>query len=376
MLERKSVARSSEQAFYPFQQPSLASTTRPGSVSPIWATKETQGGTPEGEGAGGAFRQLLGLKGASTTENIWKIRLQLTKPVTWVPLIWGVTCGAAASGNYHWWNPFGGDISFDLGSQDLLKALGCMVLAGPFLTGFTQTINDWYDREIDAINEPYRPIPSGAISEKQVIEQIWVLLLGGLGIAYGLDVWAEHEVPMIFLLSVFGSFISYIYSAPPLKLKQNGWAGNYALGSSYISLPWWCGQAMFGDLNIQVVILTLLYSWAGLGIAIVNDFKSVEGDRAMGLQSLPVAFGVEKAKWICVASIDATQLGIAAWLYSIGEPTYAAVLTAFVLPQIFAQWKYFLPDPVGNDVKYQATAQPFLVFGILTTALAVGHHSF
>lgn len=101
----------------------------------------------------------------------------------------------------------------------------------------------------------------------------------------------------------------------------------------------------------QVVILTLLYSWAGLGIAIVNDFKSVEGDRELGLQSLPVAFGVEKAKWICVASIDATQLGIAAWLYSIGEPIYAAVLTAFVLPQIFAQWKYFLPDPVENDVK-------------------------
>lgn len=103
--------------------------------------------------------------------------------------------------------------------------------------------------------------------------------------------------------------------------------------------------------RFQVVILTLLYSWAGLGIAIVNDFKSVEGDREMGLQSLPVAFGVEKAKWLCVGSIDATQLGIAAWLYYIGEPTYAAILTALVLPQVFAQFKYFLPDPVGNDVK-------------------------
>lgn len=93
------------------------------------------------------------------------------------------------------------------------------------------------------------------MTQKQVIEQIWVLLLGGLGIAYGLDVWAEHELPTIFLLSVFGCFISYIYSAPPLKLKQNGWVGNYALGSSYISLPWWCGQAMFGELNLQVDIL-------------------------------------------------------------------------------------------------------------------------
>ena len=41
---------------------------------------------------------------------------------------------------------------------------------------------------------------------------------------------------------------------------------------------------------------------------------------------------------------------------------------------MYFQWKLFLPDPVGNDVKYQASAQPFLVFGILATALAVGHH--
>ena len=48
-------------------------------------------------------RQLLGIKGASENKNIWAIRLQLCKPVTWIPLIWGVACGAAASGNYHTW---------------------------------------------------------------------------------------------------------------------------------------------------------------------------------------------------------------------------------------------------------------------------------
>lgn len=89
------------------------------------------------------------------------------------------------------------------------------------------------------------------LRQKQVIEQIWFLLLGGLAIAYGLDVWAGHDFPMVLALAIGGSFISYIYSAPPIKLKQNGWLGNYALGSSYISLPWWCGQAMFGELNIQ-----------------------------------------------------------------------------------------------------------------------------
>lgn len=55
----------------------------------------------------------------------------------------------------------------------------------------------------------------------------------------------------------------------------------------------------------------------------------------MGLQSLPVAFGVETAKWICVSTIDVTQLGVAAYLYwGLHETTYAAVLLGLILPQV------------------------------------------
>lgn len=261
--------------------------------------------------------------------------------------------------------------------EDTFKAIGAMILSGPFLTGYTQTINDWYDRELDAVNEPYRPIPSGAISEGEVIFQAWFLLLGGLALAFELDQWAANDWPVITACSVFGSFIAYIYSAPPLKLKANGWTGTYALGASYIALPWWCGHAMFDAASItpNEVVLTVLYSLAGLGIAIVNDFKSIEGDRKLGMNSLPVAFGVDVAKYICVGTIDATQLGVAAYLYSIGETRYALILLGLILPQMAAQVE-FVKDPIKNDVAYQGKAQPFLVFGILCTALAVGHHTF
>lgn len=325
-------------------------------------TDKVKSQTPDKAPAGGSsINQLLGIKGASQETNKWKIRLQLTKPVTWPPLVWGVVCGAAASGNFHW-TP-----------EDVAKSILCMMMSGPCLTGYTQTINDWYDRDIDAINEPYRPIPSGAISEPEVITQVWVLLLGGLSIAGILDVWAGHTTPTVFYLALGGSLLSYIYSAPPLKLKQNGWVGNFALGASYISLPWWAGQALFGTLTPDVVVLTLLYSIAGLGIAIVNDFKSVEGDRALGLQSLPVAFGTETAKWICVGAIDITQLSVAGYLLASGKPYYALALVALIIPQIVFQFKYFLKDPVKYDVKYQASAQPFLVLGIFVTALASQH---
>lgn len=307
-------------------------------------------------------RQLLGMKGAASGEtSIWKIRLQLMKPITWIPLIWGVVCGAASSGAYSWT------------LEDVLKALTCMLLSGPLMVGYTQTLNDFYDRDIDAINEPYRPIPSGAISVPQVVTQILVLLVAGMGLAYTLDRWAGHEFPTITCIAIGGAFLAYIYSAPPLKLKKNGWLGNYALGASYIALPWWTGHALFGEMNWTIAILTLFYSLAGLGIAVVNDFKSVEGDRQLGLNSLPVMFGLGTAAWICVLMIDIFQAGIAGYLVSINQNLYAAILMLLIIPQITFQDMYFLRNPLENDVKYQASAQPFLVLGMLVAGLALGH---
>tara|TARA_Y100001968_G_scaffold314963_2_gene341024 strand:+ start:21004 stop:21951 length:948 start_codon:yes stop_codon:yes gene_type:complete len=308
-------------------------------------------------------RQLLGIKGGSETKNIWKLRLQLMKPITWIPLIWGVVCGAAASGNFHWQ------------LSNVLASFGCMLMSGPFLTGYTQTINDYFDREIDAINEPNRPIPSGAISLGQVKIQIWFLLLSGILIAYLLDLWAGHQTPSVLLLAIGGSLVSYIYSAPPLKLKQNGWLGNYALGASYIALPWWAGQALFGHLTWTTAILTLAYSLAGLGIAIINDFKSVEGDRELGLNSLPVAFGIKKASWISAGMIDIFQLLMVGVLILINQHFASVVLILLIIPQITFQDIWLLRDPLAFDVKYQASAQPFLILGMLVTALAIGNSS-
>jgi len=306
-------------------------------------------------------KQLLGIKGASETSSIWKLRIQLMKPITWIPLIWGVICGAAASGNFKW--------TF----SNVLASLACMLMSGPLLAGYTQTINDFFDKEIDAINEPNRPIPSGRISIKDVKIQIWVLLIAGLIVAFLLDIYARHNFPSVLLLALGGSFVSYIYSAPPIKLKQNGWLGNYALGASYIALPWWAGQALFGKLTIVTALLTLAYSLSGLGIAVINDFKSVEGDSKLGLNSLPVVFGIKNASRISAGLIDIFQLAMVVVLVTIGQHLASVILVLLVIPQITFQDMWLLRDPLKFDVKYQASAQPFLITGMLVTALAIGH---
>jgi len=93
---------------------------------------------------------------------------------------------------------------------------------------------------------------SGAISEEEVFQQLAVLFAGGLAIALGLDVVTGHTFPVVTAIALFGFFVSYIYSAPPIKLKQNGWTGDIAIGLCYISLPWWCGQAVFGSFDKPV----------------------------------------------------------------------------------------------------------------------------
>src|ERR1700760_2056031 len=75
--------------------------------------------------------------------------LELLKPITWFPPMWAYGCGVVSSGQ-----PFGGHWG--------LIALG-VLLAGPMGCGTSQAVNDWFDRHVDAINEPHRPIPSGRL---------------------------------------------------------------------------------------------------------------------------------------------------------------------------------------------------------------------
>ena len=148
---------------------------------------------------------------------------ELLKPVTWFPPLWAFACGAVASGQ-------------SLGGQWGLLLLG-LVLTGPLVCASSQAVNDWFDRHVDAINEPQRPIPSGRMPGR------W-----GLGIAVlwsGLSlIWALLMGPWGFAACALAVLLSWAYSAPPVRLKRNGWWGNAACALSYEGLAWITGTAV------------------------------------------------------------------------------------------------------------------------------------
>src|SRR6202000_2162365 len=141
--------------------------------------------------------------------------LELLKPITWFPPMWAFICGIVSSGE-------------GIGGRWPTLVAG-VLLAGPLVCATSQAVSDWFDRHVDAINEPDRPIPSGRIPGRWglYIAIIWTGL--SLLLATTLGTWG-------FVAAMVGLVLAWAYSAPPIRLKQNGWWGNPACGLSFEGL--------------------------------------------------------------------------------------------------------------------------------------------
>jgi chlorophyll synthase len=278
--------------------------------------------------------------------------LELLKPVTWFPPMWAFGCGVVSSGvdmTGRWW----------------LLALG-IALTGPLSCGGSQAVNDWFDRHVDAINEPNRPIPSGRIpgSWGLLIAMVWSGATIAVGALFG-------SAGLIATLIAVG--LSWAYSAPPLRLKADGWFGNAAVGLTYEGLAWITGAVvMLGTWpNAQVLTLAVLYSIGAHGIMTLNDFKAIEGDRQLGVMSLPVQLGPQRAaKLACVVILLPQVVAAALLLFAWDRPTHAAVLVLLMGIQQ-AMMPVFLRAPVQKALWYSGFGVPFSVLGMMVCAHAV-----
>jgi chlorophyll/bacteriochlorophyll a synthase len=278
--------------------------------------------------------------------------LELLKPITWFPPMWAFGCGIVSSGQ-------------SVHGRWLTIAAG-VLLAGPLVCATSQAVNDWFDRHVDAINEPGRPIPSGRIPGRWglYIALVWTAL--SLDVASYLGVWG-------FAASVFGLALAWAYSAPPIRLKQNGWWGNSAVGLCYEGLPWFTAAAIMtgGAPDGRIVLAALLYSVGAHGIMTLNDFKSIEGDRKTGIASLPVQLGPHRAALLACATMTVAQLTMIAMLFVWQRPLHAAIVTVMLVVQIVLM-RRLLQSPRERAPWYNGTGVSLYVLGMLVTAFALG----
>ena len=265
--------------------------------------------------------------------------------------MWAFMCGVVSSGQSPWAHfPF--------------VFLG-ILLAGPLVCATSQAVNDWYDRHVDAINEPNRPIPSGRIPGRWglYIACIWTVL--SLLVATSLGSW-------VLIAAAFGLALAWAYSAPPLRLKQNGWWGNSAVAICYEGLPWFTGAAvMSGGLpDTRVIVLALLYSLGAHGIMTLNDFKSVEGDQKMGVLSLPVHLGVDRAAKFACLVMALPQFAVVYLLCAWGHLFYAMAIVGLLGGQLMLMVD-LVASPRAKAPWYNATGTTLYVLGMLVSSFAI-----
>jgi chlorophyll/bacteriochlorophyll a synthase len=276
---------------------------------------------------------------------------ELLKPITWFPPMWAFACGVVASGV-----PVQGRAGVIVGG---------VLLAGPLVCATSQAVNDWFDRHVDAINEPQRPIPSGRMPGRWglYVALAWTLL--SLAAAWALGPWA-------FVAGVVGLALAWAYSAPPLRLKRNGWWGNAACGLCYEGLAWMTGAAVMagGVPSLRSLILAALYSAGAHGIMTLNDFKSIEGDKRMGIGSLPVRLGPVRAAHVACWAMAVPQLVVVGLLADWGQPLHAAAVAVLLAVQVVLM-RRFVADPHGRAIWYSGLGVTLYVLGMLVSAFAL-----
>lgn len=277
--------------------------------------------------------------------------LILMKPITWFGPMWAFLCGAIASGSTTW-------------SVDNVSAIVLgMVMAGPLLCGFSQVVNDYCDRDVDAINEPHRLIPSGLVSTKQVFITLAVLLLCGLSLGIYLG-------SGVVLLVSLGIFLALIYSAPPVRAKRNGWIGNTLVAISYEGLAWMAGHLAFASLTYPSILIAILYSFGTHGIMSINDYKSIDGDKVAGIYSIPVLYGPQKAAWLIITTMNLAQIAVIAAFVYWGLWLIASIIGGILLIQL-PQQRNFLRQPVDYHLKFSAIGVSFFVWGMMVAAVGL-----
>ncbi|NTU81109.1 MAG: UbiA family prenyltransferase [Chloroflexales bacterium] len=290
-----------------------------------------------------------------------RAHIEIADPVTWISAITVSICGALAAGR--------GEPGFHLTDmQDLLRVGLAAVLCGPLCTGFSQSINDYCDRDLDAINDPGRPIPSGRLSLRAARVNWMLLGLGTLAIAFSL----RRYSPWIPLLSIFGLALAAAYSVPPLKLKQRFWLGAPAVGLGYITMSWLVGHLLFAPMTWLSLVAALINGVLGIGLLWLNDIKSIEGDRRLGLQSMTVALGARRTLIISYLVIGAAEVALLLMALLLGYRWVAAVGVLAMLVPISWQVRLYQEPTHVNFQRYMLVSNPLVLLIQVSSALVVG----
>ncbi|HVR40698.1 MAG TPA: UbiA family prenyltransferase, partial [Thermoanaerobaculia bacterium] len=229
----------------------------------------------------------------------------LARPFTLLPPLLGIISGAVCA----WGSAHNPDPSRTLSASVILTvALGSLCAA--FLNAASNALNQICDLEIDRINKPDRPLVTGAISIRgawiftwifyalAIIPTWWVVVFPYT--TWGQKFFAPLAAHECFFIYIAGMIATFIYSAPALgRTKAHPIGANLTIAIPRGCLLKVAGWTMVANATVaEPWFIGGIFMFFLLGAASTKDFSDIEGDRAGGCRTLPIAFGVRKAAYM------------------------------------------------------------------------------
>jgi len=219
-----------------------------------------------------------------------RVLLDFARPFTLMPPALGVVSGAVTAwGAGHHKVPVTGVLVMPVVFGALMAAV---------LNAANNAVNQIYDLDIDRVNKPARPLPSGALTMREA----WAFTIVTCAVAWVLA-WlaapagaAHHEC---FWIVVVTTGLCWIYSAPPIWTKRRGIWANITIAiprGVLLKVAGW--STVKTILGLEPWYIGAIFGLFLLGAASTKDFADIEGDRAGGCRTLPIAYGVRAAAWM------------------------------------------------------------------------------
>ena len=182
------------------------------------------------------------------------------------------------------------------------------------LNAGNNALNQIYDLEIDRINKPKRPLPSGRLTVAQAWIYSAITYAAALVLAWFVAPSGRHEC---FWLVAIAVVCTFIYSVPPLRTKRLGIWANITIAiprGTLLKVAGWSSVKTI--VGVEPWYIGAIFGLFLLGATTTKDFAEMEGDRRGGCRTLPIQYGVQRAAWMISPSfvIPFMMIPIGAWL--------------------------------------------------------------
>jgi len=304
---------------------------------------------------------------SSADRSLAKAYLDLARPFTLVAPALGFISGAltaVGAAPPERWSPW------LLGPPLAGSAMAALLNAG------NNALNQIYDLDIDRVNKPRRPLPSGRLTLRQVWWFTNITYATALVLAWLVAPRGRHECFWLVLIAVV---CTYVYSVPPLRTKRLGIWANVTIAIPRGTLLKVAGLSSVKTIaGIEPWYIGAIFGLFLLGATTTKDFADMEGDRRGGCRTLPIRYGVRRAAWMISPSFVIPFLMInagAALGILTGRPALlqalGAVMTAYGLYVLYLMLRR--PEDLAVEENHVSWAHMYRMMFVAQIGFALAY---